>query len=665
MAKYKLATEIISGGGGGEPDAAPTGTTPAQEAVVLQSFHTGESALIRKMSYCRSHCGYVISGKKLREHTRVHCKSKGPESEELLAELKSLCRMVRLKRPLRKGQRISLDDIVDPQVFDHPPREGGGDVDQLSVAVGVERGEAEDLVEPCPFPSSPQEAIPLSGDRKKSMCFYANMNMQSPAFILRHPKLVRVLAEFSAFLEIHNHEAAQKKRIRRNANLLFYMHIQEIGNSDIDLMHIINHLYQILCTFCKMTSGNGTMKNKTREKYARSITHHFCRFISLYKAQNPSSTEASNIDCTFLKNIGDTCLRIIATDRHNDDAFEHIQTMKERVYVPFTKIVEFLEGAYCQSWYEAALSVMQGQDTPLRPSFISAIRMRNVVMTMMTLASARRSLEIVSLTLKDVQEARILDIEGEKICFIQAKQHKTKEKFTCNIPLRENVMTMLKCYIEHYRQYLCIKVACSPEEDYLFISSSNPSSNLTKMSYSAFNKCINSTFKDRAGMGMKMCSRYARYSLASSGRRYGLHLDDLKCLSTLMCHSKKTADRYYDVGADNLNRKLFESLLKVEKAAKNILAADSSAPAPATSSADDSTSSNSNNNNNNSSSSSSTTSNNSRRTTTTTTTTTTIITTTELNQDEKEIERIEEVLDLSCIENDDDEIDSLLFGPLT
>ena len=67
-------------------------------------------------------------------------------------------------------------------------------------------------------------------------------------------------------------------------------------------------------------------------------------------------------------------------------------------------------------------------------------------------------------------------------------------------------------------------------------------------------------------MNHPMSSRVARYSLASSSRRLGLHKYHLNQLATLMCHSSKTAELYYTVGADDLNRRLVMSLEVVNQA---------------------------------------------------------------------------------------------------
>ena len=186
--------------------------------------------------------------------------------------------------------------------------------------------------------------------------------------------------------------------------------------------------------------------------------------------------------------------------------------------------------------------ILQYDETKLSNLTIKEIiDIRDSLIAVATIRLGRRSKELMKMNIKEVNDAKILNVENTVYYLIEVlNQKNTKMGEAAPVALTKQEYDVLKIFISQLRPRLTDNESCSvvfPPKSYMNASVTGD------LSYSSAYSILQK-FKTKSGK--KLSSRTIRGSRITNSRMQNISADERNSLAKSMNHSVNTAERYYN-----------------------------------------------------------------------------------------------------------------------
>ena len=326
--------------------------------------------------------------------------------------------------------------------------------------------------------------------------------------------------------------------------------------------------------------------NDTRRKYIGFLRKHFGQFL----AQNP----AQEFWVAAYRMITESASCRITADKENLHYMERAKQARTPNDAQFTifELNKFDTCPYTLGWMQTIKELQEAEKDGIfadaggffldkregyMPMAQTATNLKNIIIIKLVASTYHRSTEITKLTLADFNLAKKLVSRTTGFTGYYnmiTRLHKTGSKYPANFIMEEELRSLIKTFVEHYRG--CI--GTDQEDDSTLFPARDEGVGRESRGHTMLIRNIplamTSAYKKKAGLPLRvtlLSPRYIRKAAVSEADYQNLSEKQCCVLAHVMAHSRSVARLYYEQNQTDTLIKFLDVRKKTKKNAKRLV----------------------------------------------------------------------------------------------
>ncbi|XP_076038773.1 uncharacterized protein LOC143023974 [Oratosquilla oratoria] len=314
-------------------------------------------------------------------------------------------------------------------------------------------------------------------------------------------------------------------------------------------VEVSRELLEAIIRKLPLSSGYIMTNNKNwTAGYKRNIVTT-CRLVMNFITRQPQESAIvlpQNV-AQDLDNILDTLRMRYVKIEKGERALKRDNFMKGMLH-PF-QIKKVLQGNYVQEVMKQCKIDYESGGPRTCPSKHWAVRVRNVLITLLSITNIRRSVEFTEFRVQELRDS----VYKKGTWYTGVKRHKTAMSLgPAKLFTTQDEHTALQCFLRYYRPALA---TCDGDQCYLFcaakIKKVPANQCCVKMDVSAVNKSL-STVGSHCGLTCRLGTRAIRKTVISTAYEQNSDPGVRATFADQAAHDPKTSAAYYDLSAKHI-----------------------------------------------------------------------------------------------------------------
>ena len=318
--------------------------------------------------------------------------------------------------------------------------------------------------------------------------------------------------------------------------------------TDMGVPDVLRVLLRAMRTYRRVIGGS--LKADTIKGHLYSVGH----FATYANHLELTPEQIGNYNVANIRDFVKQQCRILSRDMETFALYETIEERNVRTFIPLQAINRLRRSQliyeYCTRILRLCNIRQNNQPIPedlndVRPSASTALRIRDILITMVGIQTCRRSLEMTTFTMQSFKNPEMV---AARSVLYKIRRHKTGKSILCHLRVSGIYAPLLTGYVLFYRPLITLdESAMSP----VFPSATSSTTVARTLLVSTVGLITDKVFSKVAGVtghSRFTLRKYRKFMVTMSRDDAEADLELLREMALVMCHSYNTGNRYYTVG---------------------------------------------------------------------------------------------------------------------